>query len=105
MRSQRINCSSDTYWNFAPLSVLFFPIVERLSIYFVDRRLSDFHVARFSSQKEIDVVGLAIGGFHIDAGEIFSATEIRKAVIVVRGALAPAQAVSAQGKNRPLLPA
>src|SRR5207244_2420718 len=70
------------YRHFFPLSVLFFPIVERLSIHLMDGGVCDFHVARLSSEKEINVVSLAVGGFHIHAGEVFSAAEIGEPVVV-----------------------
>src|SRR5437667_1635214 len=70
------------YRHFFPLSVLFFPIVERLSIHLMDGGVCDFHVARLSSKKEINVVSLAVGGFHIHAGEVFSAAEVGEPVVV-----------------------
>src|ERR1700731_1035445 len=76
-----VNCSL-AYRHFFPLSVLFFPIVERLSIHFVNSGVCDFHVARLSSQKEIDVISLAVGRFHIDAGEVLSAAQVGEPVVV-----------------------
>ncbi len=65
-----------------PRAVLFFPVVERFAIDLVNRRLGDFHFARFSGQKEINVVSLSVRPFHVHAGKIFAATEILQAIIV-----------------------
>ena len=68
--------------NFLPDAVYFFPIVKRFAVDLVDGSLGDLHVARLPGHEEIDVVGLAIGCFHIDTGKIFSAADTREAIVM-----------------------
>ena len=68
--------------HFVPLAVFFLPIVKRFALDFMHRRVSDAHLARLPGQKEIDIVGLAVGSFHIHAGEVFAAAEILQSIIV-----------------------
>ncbi len=68
--------------NFFPDAVYFLPIVKRFSVDLVDGSLGDLHVARLPGHEEIDVVGLAIGCFHIDTGKIFSAADTREAIVM-----------------------
>ena len=56
--------------------------VKRLAVDFVNGGLCDLHVTALSVHEKIDVVGYAIGGFHIDAGEILAASEAREAIVM-----------------------
>ena len=59
-----------------PPAVLFLPIVKRLAIDLVNRRLGHLHFAGRPGQEEIDVVGLAVGSLHVHAREVFPGAEI-----------------------------
>jgi len=61
---------------------LFFPVVKRFAVDFVDGRFRDRHVARLSGHGEIDVVNCAVRSFHIDARKIFAAAKTGKPVLV-----------------------
>ncbi len=45
-------------------------------------RVSDAHLARLPGQKEINIVGLSVGSFHVHAREVFAAAEILQSIIV-----------------------
>ena len=74
--------AKSTSRHFVPFAVLFFPIVERLSINLVNRRLCDIHLTRLSGQEEIDVVSLSIRRFHVHTSEVFAGTEIGQPIVV-----------------------
>ena len=59
-----------------PLTVLFLPIVKRLAIDLVNRRLGHLHFAGLPGQEEIDVVSLSVRSLHVHAREVFPAAEI-----------------------------
>src|SRR4029453_13472590 len=63
-------------------AVFFFPIVKRLSVDLMNRRLCDVHFPRLSGQKEINVVGLPVCTFPIAAGEVFPPAEILQPIVV-----------------------
>ena len=67
---------------FFPDAALFFPVVKRLAVNFVNGRFCDSHAARLSGHEEINVINCAIGGFHIHTGEIFAASKAGKLVVV-----------------------
>src|SRR6476646_6366869 len=68
--------------HFIPFAVFFFPIVKRLAVDRVHRRLSDFHVAWLPSQEEIDVVSFSIGSLHVYTGKIFPVAEVLQSIVV-----------------------
>ena len=68
--------------NFFPNAALLFPIVKRFAVDFVDGSFRDRHAAGLSGHEEIDVVNLAVSGFHIDTREIFATAETGKPVIM-----------------------
>src|SRR4029077_6548427 len=67
---------------FLPRAVFFFPIVKWFAVDLVNRRLGNFHLARLAGQKEINIVGLAVGSFHVHTGEVFAAAEILQSIIM-----------------------
>src|SRR4029077_15644144 len=67
---------------FLPRAVLFFPIVKWFAVDLVNGRLGNFHLARLAGEKEINIVGLAVGSFHVHAGEVFAAAEILQSIVV-----------------------
>jgi len=68
-----------------PRAVLFLPVVKRLSVNLVNRRLGHFHFARLSGQKEINVVSLSIRRIHVHTGKVFASAEILQPIIVHLG--------------------
>jgi hypothetical protein len=54
-----------------PNAFLFFPVVERLTVDLMDRRFCDVQHPASDGHKEINIIELAVGAFHIDAGEVF----------------------------------
>ena len=48
----------------------------------MDGSLGDLHVARLPGHEEIDIIPLAVGPFHIDAGKIFAAADTRNPIVV-----------------------
>ena len=67
---------------FFPNASFFFPIIKRLAVNFMHRSFGDLHVPRLSGHEEINVVGRAVGGFHIDAGKIFAIAKTREPVVM-----------------------
>src|SRR5437870_4554969 len=65
-----------------PHAALFFPIVERLAINFVDGSLGDFHIVRPALQEEVNVIGRAVGSFHIHASEVFAVAEAGESIVM-----------------------
>src|SRR5713101_1871181 len=70
--------------HFFPDATFFFPIVKRLSVDLVNGSLCHLHAARLSGQKEINIIRFAVSGFHIDAGKVFPAAEVRKPIVMHR---------------------
>src|SRR6266480_760441 len=77
-----IPSASSARGRFLPRAVLFFPIVKWFAVDLVNGRLGNFHLARLAGQKEINIVGLAVGSFHVHAGEVFAAAEVLQSIIV-----------------------
>src|SRR5437773_5052082 len=77
-----IPSASSARGRFLPRADLFFPIVPWFAVHLVNGRLGDFHLARLAGQKEINIVGLAVGSFHVHAGEVFAAAEVLQSIIV-----------------------
>ena len=48
----------------------------------MDGRFGDLHVAGFSRHEEIDIVGRAVGRFHVDAGKIFAFAQTGEPVVM-----------------------
>lgn len=65
-----------------PDAAFFLLVVKRFPINFVNGGSCNAHVARLSGHEEINIVNRAVGGFHIDAGEIFAAAETGNRIIV-----------------------
>ena len=65
-----------------PDAAFFLPVVKRLPVNFVNGGSCNPHAARLSGHEEINVVNRAVGGSHIDAGEIFAAAETGNRIIV-----------------------
>src|SRR5438093_4792563 len=77
-----ISSASSARGRFLPRAVLFFPIVKRFAVDLVNGRLGNFHLPRLPGKEEIDIVGLAVGSFHVHAGEVFAAAEILQSIIM-----------------------
>src|SRR5206468_7728894 len=68
--------------DFFPNALVFFPVVERFAVDFVNGSLCDGQLTGLYDQKEIDVVDFSVGPFHINTGEIFITAKTREPVVM-----------------------